>query len=83
MLISTLTSVSLTLSTLTIICPQELAKSHRDVTQLTTELEQLCKEKTDLLEEVEAYKSRVRPSYVISNQLTLEVTVKSLCGAHW
>ena len=66
-LISTLTYVSLILSTLTIICPQDLDKSRKEVTQLTTELEQLYKEKTDLLGEVEAYKSRVRPSYVMTN----------------
>lgn len=43
---------------------EELAQSHRDVTQLTTEVEQLRKEKADLLGKVEALKLTVRPSHV-------------------
>ena len=39
---------------------QELAQSRRDVTQLTTEVEQLRREKADLVGEVEAHKSSVR-----------------------
>ena len=45
-------------------CPQELVQSRRDVTQLTTEVEQLHKEKADLLGKVEALKLTVRPSHV-------------------
>jgi len=43
---------------------QELVQSRRDVTQLTTEVEQLRKEKADLLGEVEAHKITVRHSHV-------------------
>ena len=48
-------------------CPQELVQFRRDVTQLTqltTEVEQLRKEKADLLGKVEALKLTVRPSHV-------------------
>ena len=39
---------------------EELAQSHRDVTQLTTEVEQLCRKRIDLLAEIEAHKVTVR-----------------------
>ena len=81
-LISTLTSVSLTLSTLTIICPQELAKSRKEVAQLTTEVEQLHREKADLVGEVKTHKSRVRPSYVNYDQSKVISTIANVehCG---
>ena len=44
--------------------PQELAQYQRDVTKLTTEVEQLHREKANLLGEVEAHKLTVRPSHV-------------------
>lgn len=40
--------------------PQELAQSRRDVTQLTNDVEHLCKEKADLLGKVEEHKVMVR-----------------------
>ena len=43
-----------------LLCSQELAQSRRDVIQLTTEVEQLRREKADLVGEVEAHKSSVR-----------------------
>ena len=43
-------------------CPQELAQSRRDATQLTTEVEQLRKEKADLVGELETHKVMVRPT---------------------
>ena len=45
--------------------PQELAQYERDVTQLTTEVEQLRKEKANLLGEVEAHKLTVSSYHVI------------------
>ena len=45
-----------------VLCQQELAQYQRNVTQLTTEVEQLHKEKVDLLGEVEAHKVMVRHS---------------------
>ena len=47
-----------------LLCRQELAQSRRDVTQLTTEVEQLRREKTDLVGEVEAHKLTVRSSHM-------------------
>jgi len=52
---------------LCIVHPQELAQSCVEVTKLTTEVEQLRKEKRDLLGEMEAYKLRVRSSHVTFN----------------
>ena len=43
----------------TLLCPQELAQYQRNVTQLTTEVEQLRREKADLMGEVEAHKVMV------------------------
>ena len=40
-------------------------QSHRDVTQLTADVEQLHKEKADLLVEVEAHKLTVSSNHVI------------------
>ena len=53
-------------SHLYVACPQELAQYQRNVIQLTTEVEQLHREKADLVGEVEAHKLTVRPSHVIS-----------------
>ena len=50
-----------------------MAKYQRDVTQLTTEVEQLRREKADLLGEVEAHKVMVRPSHVT---VTISYTCK-------
>ena len=44
---------------------QELAQSRRDVTQLTTEVEQLCRNRKDLLAEIEAHKVTVRCSVIL------------------
>ena len=45
--------------------PQDLVQYQRNMTQLTTEVEQLRREKADLLGEVEAHKLMVRSSHVI------------------
>ena len=63
---------------------QELAQSRRDVTQLTTEVEQLRKEKADLVGEVKTHKSSVSHvtatiSYVILvSPATLALKLESL-----
>ena len=59
-----LEAVADSLLSLYVSCPQELAQSRRDVTQLTTEVEQLRKEKADLLGEVEAHKLTMRHNHV-------------------
>lgn len=45
---------------------QELVQSRRDVTQLTTEVEQLCRKRNDLLVEIEANKVTVRCSTLVN-----------------
>ena len=59
--------------------PQELAQYQRDVTQLTNEVEQLRKEKADLLVEVEAHKLTVSSNHVI----VMHVSVTIFYGQWW
>ena len=71
-LLETLTSFSFALRQFNVSnvgCLQELAQSPRDVTQLTTDVEQLHKEKADLLEKVEAHQFTVRSSVVATELL--------------
>ena len=60
--------------------PQELTQSHRDVTKLTTEVEQLRKEKADLLGEVEAHKLAVSSNHVIVMHVMSVTILCSLVG---
>ena len=61
-------------------CLQELAQSRRNVTQLTTVVEQLHKEKANLMEEVEAHEFTVRSSVVATKaRLPFSCNEKGLC----
>ena len=70
-----------------IVHPQDLARFFMEVTVLITELENLRKEKADLLGEVEAHKSRVKRSHVTTSHIhTLLATqvawLKLYCHSH-
>ena len=51
-----------------IVHPQELARSRVEMTKLTTDVEQLRREKADLQGELEAHKFTVRSGHVTSTQ---------------